>query len=68
MHKGVATRMMLFSPGGPVAKQLACHGVTLKVNDWLFAHGGVLPHHGNYRTHNSLSSIFEMSHGTLFLE
>lgn len=26
--------------------QLASHGVVLKVNDWLFAHGGVLPHHG----------------------
>lgn len=46
MHKGVAARSMLFSVGGPVAKELARHGVALKVNDWLFAHGGVLPHHG----------------------
>jgi hypothetical protein len=29
-----------------MAKQLACHGVALKVNDWLFAHGGIMPHHG----------------------
>jgi hypothetical protein len=29
-----------------MAKQLARHGVALKVNDWLFAHGGIMPHHG----------------------
>ena len=39
-------RTKLLSPGGPLATQLASHGVVLKVNDWLFAHGGVLPHHG----------------------
>lgn len=42
-------RTKLLSPGGPLAMQLASHGVVLKVNDWLFAHGGVLPHHGQYR-------------------
>lgn len=41
-------RTKLLSPGGPLAMQLAAHGVVLKVNDWLFAHGGVLPHHGEY--------------------
>jgi len=41
-------RTKLLSPGGPLAMQLAAHGVVLKVNDWLFAHGGVLPHHGQF--------------------
>uniref|UniRef100_A0A7I4F7E3 Calcineurin-like phosphoesterase domain-containing protein n=3 Tax=Physcomitrium patens TaxID=3218 RepID=A0A7I4F7E3_PHYPA len=48
MQKGVAARTKLLSPGGPLARQLADHGVVLKVNDWLFAHGGVLPHHVEY--------------------
>ncbi|KAG0601083.1 hypothetical protein M758_11G082600 [Ceratodon purpureus] len=46
IQKGVFARTKLLSPGGPSAMQLAAHGVVLKVNDWLFAHGGVLPPHG----------------------
>lgn len=46
MQKGVAARAFLFAPGGPLACELSRHGVVLKVNDWLFAHGGILPHHG----------------------
>lgn len=48
MQKGMAARSMLFNPGGPLAKELARHGVVLRVNDWLFAHGGILPHHVHY--------------------
>eukprot|EP00250_Pteridium_aquilinum_P004095 c14332_g1_i1 orf=76-1200(+) len=48
MQKGVAARSLLFSPGGPLAKELSRHGVVLKVNDWLFAHGGIHPHHVEY--------------------
>lgn len=48
MQKGVAARSFLFSPGGPLAKELSRHGVVLRVNDWLFAHGGILPHHVEY--------------------
>ena len=48
MQKGMSARTFLFSPGGPLAKELSRHGVILKVNDWLFAHGGVHPHHGMY--------------------
>ncbi|KAG0616930.1 hypothetical protein M758_5G152700 [Ceratodon purpureus] len=48
IQKGVVARTKLLSPGGPLATQLAAHGVVLKVNDWLFAHGGVLPHHVDY--------------------
>jgi hypothetical protein len=46
LQKGIAARSLLFEAGGPMAKQLARHGVALKVNDWLFAHGGIMPHHG----------------------
>lgn len=48
MQKGVAARSLLFSPGGPLAKELSRHGVVLRVNDWLFAHGGIHPHHVEY--------------------
>jgi hypothetical protein len=48
IQKGIVARTKLLSPGGPLAMQLASHGVVLKVNDWLFAHGGVLPHHVDY--------------------
>lgn len=39
-------RSVLFRPGGPLACELARHAVVLKVNDWIFCHGGLLPHHG----------------------
>ncbi|KAH9554849.1 hypothetical protein CY35_08G084400 [Sphagnum magellanicum] len=48
LQKGIAARSLLFEAGGPMAKQLARHGVALKVNDWLFAHGGIMPHHVEY--------------------
>lgn len=48
LQKGQNARAFLFSPGGPLALELANHGVVLKVNNWLFAHGGVLPHHVEY--------------------
>ncbi|KAG6789634.1 hypothetical protein POTOM_005744 [Populus tomentosa] len=31
---------------GPLACQLAQHAVVLKINDWIFCHGGLLPRHG----------------------
>lgn len=48
MQNAVTVRTKLLSPGGPLATHLATHGVVLKVNDWLFAHGGVLPYHVDY--------------------
>lgn len=39
-------RSVLFRPGGPLACELARHAVALKVNDWIFCHGGLLPQHG----------------------
>ncbi|KAJ7964261.1 shewanella-like protein phosphatase 1 [Quillaja saponaria] len=47
-QKGVIARSNLFRPGGPLACELAQHAVVLKVNDWVFCHGGLLPHHVAY--------------------
>ncbi|KAJ6806536.1 shewanella-like protein phosphatase 1 [Iris pallida] len=47
-QKGVVARSSLFGPGGPLACELAQHGVVLKVDDWVFCHGGLLPHHVAY--------------------
>lgn len=48
MQKRTMARSSLFRPGGQLACELARHGVVLKVNDWIFCHGGLLPHHVNY--------------------
>ncbi|XP_024023348.1 shewanella-like protein phosphatase 1 [Morus notabilis] len=47
-QKGVIARSILFRPGGKLACELARHSVVLKVNDWVFCHGGLLPHHVAY--------------------
>ena len=41
-------RLALFSPGGPVANQLAKNYTVLQVNDTVFAHGGLRPAHVDY--------------------
>lgn len=45
-QKGIIARSTLLRPGGPLACELAHHAVVLKVDDWIFCHGGLLPHHG----------------------
>ncbi|KAK9168035.1 hypothetical protein Syun_000175 [Stephania yunnanensis] len=47
-QKGVMARLALFRPGGPLACELAQNPVVLKVDDWIFCHGGLLPHHVAY--------------------
>ncbi|ONK77116.1 uncharacterized protein A4U43_C02F3260 [Asparagus officinalis] len=47
-QKEIVARSSLFRPGGPMACELARHGVILKVGDWIFCHGGLLPHHVAY--------------------
>ncbi|KAL3625758.1 Glycosylated integral ER membrane protein [Castilleja foliolosa] len=47
-QKGVIARSILLRPGGPLAAEFAQHPVILKVNDWVFCHGGILPHHVEY--------------------
>lgn len=41
-------RAKAFRPGGPWANRLAAHPVVLQVNDSVFVHGGLLPHHLNH--------------------
>ncbi|WOK96681.1 shewanella-like protein phosphatase 1 [Canna indica] len=48
MQMGVVARSSLFMPGGPLACELARHALVLKVDDWIFCHGGLLPHHVSY--------------------
>ncbi|KAI9118538.1 hypothetical protein K1719_010870 [Acacia pycnantha] len=47
-QRGIIARSILFRPGGSLACELARHPVVLKVNDWVFCHGGLLPHHVEY--------------------
>ncbi|CAN6318577.1 unnamed protein product [Urochloa humidicola] len=47
-QKGFAARSSLLKRGGPLACELAQHPVVLKINDWIFCHGGLLPHHVEY--------------------
>jgi len=47
-QKGFAARSSLLKRGGPLACELARHPVVLKINDWIFCHGGLLPHHVEY--------------------
>lgn len=47
-QRGVIARSILLQPGGPLARELARHPVVLKVDDWVFCHGGLLPHHVGY--------------------
>ncbi|KAH8498689.1 hypothetical protein Peur_073877 [Populus x canadensis] len=47
-QKGVIARSILLRPGGLLACELARHAVVLKINDWVFCHGGLLPRHVAY--------------------
>ncbi|XP_066385711.1 shewanella-like protein phosphatase 1 isoform X5 [Miscanthus floridulus] len=47
-QKGLAARSSLLKRGGPLACELARHPVVLKINDLVFCHGGLLPHHVQY--------------------
>ncbi|KAI3908452.1 hypothetical protein MKX01_009254 [Papaver californicum] len=47
-QKGVIARSTLLRSGGLLARELARHPVALKVDDWVFCHGGLLPHHVAY--------------------
>lgn len=46
VEKQKLARQRMYSPGGPMARELAKNPTVLVVNDTLFAHGGVLKRHG----------------------
>ncbi|MED6110800.1 Glycosylated integral ER membrane protein [Stylosanthes scabra] len=62
-QKGVIARSILFRPGGPLARELARHSVVLKVNDWVFCHGGLLPHHVSYGIERMNKEVSEWMRG-----
>ena len=48
---GLKIRKQLFQPGGYMASMMACHSYgILKINNWVFCHGGLLPHHVDKRS------------------
>ena len=43
---GDVKRKELFKPGGKLAKKIACNSLAcVKIGDWIFIHGGILPEH-----------------------
>ena len=45
-NENINNRCNLFKPGGILAQRLACsRNVLLKIGDFIFVHGGILPHH-----------------------
>ncbi|KAL9316542.1 hypothetical protein ACSQ67_017543 [Phaseolus vulgaris] len=62
-QKGVIARSVLFRPGGLLARELARHAVVLKVNDWIFCHGGLLPHHVAYGLERMNKEVSEWMKG-----
>ncbi|KNA08919.1 hypothetical protein SOVF_158390 [Spinacia oleracea] len=65
-QRGVLARSVLLQPGGRLARELARHPIVLKVNDWIFCHGGLLPHHVGYgieRMNKDVSRWMNGEHG-----
>ena len=53
---GVETRKNLLRPGGRLARKIACNSLgIIKVGDWVFVHGGLLPEH----IHSMVSDQFD---------
>lgn len=48
VEKQKQARQRMYTPGGPMARELAKNPTVLIVNDTLFAHGGVLKRHVQY--------------------
>ncbi|KAJ4772127.1 Calcineurin-like metallo-phosphoesterase superfamily protein [Rhynchospora pubera] len=63
-QKGVVARSALFSPGGVLACELSRHPVVLKVNDWIFCHGGLLPHHVKYGVERMNKEVSDWMRGS----
>jgi len=60
-HFQVQARAHLFSPGRPMAMDLAKNPTALVVNRTLFAHGGVFPQHGEPASQPALALLPSMS-------
>ena len=53
----IQARAALFLPGGRIARELARNPTVLVVNDTAFAHGGLLPTHGERGQHRGAAGV-----------
>lgn len=58
-------RWYLYQPGGAMARELAKNPTVLVVNDIVFAHGGLLPHHLKYGLQRINDEVTEWMSGTV---
>jgi hypothetical protein len=56
-------RWQLYRPGGQMARELAKNPTVLVVNDIVFAHGGLLPHHNKYGLQRINDEVAEWMNG-----
>ena len=55
---GNKLRKLLFQPGGPIAKKLACNtNGAMRIGNWLFVHAGLLPEHVENFTIKEINKI-----------
>lgn len=62
-QRGIDARSSLYRPGSLLACELARHPVILKVDDWIFCHGGLLPHHVVYGLERMNSEVSRWMQG-----
>ena len=57
---GIEKRKQLFQPGGLLSKHLSCtcYGI-IKIGDWIFVHGGLLPQHLNGFTIHEVNMLIK---------
>jgi hypothetical protein len=55
----IQARAALYLPGGRIAKELSRNPTVLVVNDTAFAHGGLLPTHGEPMCHFSMQQFVQ---------
>jgi len=56
-------RWHLYRPGGQMARELAKNPTVLVVNDLVFVHGGLLPHHNKYGLQRINDEVAEWMNG-----
>ena len=61
---GYQQRKEFLKPGGVLAKKLACNSLGIvKIGDWVFVHGGLLPEHfDTNNTKETKDTIYDINH------
>jgi hypothetical protein len=67
---GLNKRRQILKPGGILAKKIACNSLGIvKIGDWVFVHGGLLPEHFNInkkkKTHHIIYQINNLVRGII---